>query len=52
MYMPFWLIVKFENEAIPVVVLKLTVDDDDVVERVPFELHFDILYMDKLAFHK
>ena len=50
MYMPFWLIVKFENVAIPVVVLKLTVDDD-TVERVPFELHFDILYIDKLAFH-
>ena len=41
--------VKFENVAMPVVVLKLTGDNE--VDRVPFELHFDMLYIDKLAYH-
>jgi hypothetical protein len=49
LYIPFKLIVKFENVAMPVVVLKLTVDD--VVERVPFELHLDKLSIDRAAFH-
>ena len=48
-YMPFKLMDKFENVAMPVVVLKLT--EDNEVDRVPFELHFDKLYIDKLALH-
>jgi len=41
--------VKFANVAMPVVVLKLTVEDE--VERVPFELHLDKLSIDTAAFH-
>ena len=47
--MPLRLMVKFEKVAMPDVVLKLT--DVNVVDSVPFELHLDKLYIDKLACH-
>lgn len=47
--MPFLLIARLENVALPVDVSKLTRDVDEDSE--PFELHFDRLAIEIEAFH-